>query len=80
MITLGYKLSSEEQSAADLVRYAQSAQDTGFTFALIPDHYHPWTDRQGQSPSTRVITADTSLLKMRACTPCPTHRLRRTWP
>ena len=29
MITLGYKLSSEEQSATDLVRYAQMAQDTG---------------------------------------------------
>ena len=29
MITLGYKLSSEEQPAADLVRYAQMAEDTG---------------------------------------------------
>ena len=50
MITLGYKLSSEEQSAADLVRYAQMAEDAGFGFALISDHYHPWIDRQGQSP------------------------------
>ena len=50
MITLGYKLSSEEQSATDLVRYAQMAQDTGFGFALISDHFHPWTDQQGQSP------------------------------
>jgi hypothetical protein len=167
MITLGYKLSSEEQSATDLVRYAQMAQDTGFTFALISDHFHPWTARQGQSPfvwsvlgaiaqatqrltvgtavtcpsmrihpaiiaqaaattatlmpgrfflgvgtdenlnehvvgqkprcarpawrrpsrsyaccgraATRAITAGTSRLKMRGCTPCPMRRLRCTW-
>ena len=29
MLTLGYKLSSEEQSPLDLVRYAQMAQDSG---------------------------------------------------
>ena len=22
----------------------------GFDFALISDHFHPWSDRQGQSP------------------------------
>src|SRR5437879_12619490 len=49
-LSLGYKLSSEEQSPLDLVRQAQMAEDTGFEFALISDHYHPWTDRQGQSP------------------------------
>jgi alkanesulfonate monooxygenase SsuD/methylene tetrahydromethanopterin reductase-like flavin-dependent oxidoreductase (luciferase family) len=50
MIALGYKLSSEEHSAIDLVRQAQMAQDAGFGFALISDHYHPWIERQGQSP------------------------------
>jgi coenzyme F420-dependent glucose-6-phosphate dehydrogenase len=59
MITLGYKLSSEEQSATDLVRYAQMAQDTGFGFALISDHFDHWTDRQGQSPSCGVCWAPT---------------------
>ena len=49
-ISLGYKLSSEEQTPSDLVRYAQMAEESGFTFALISDHYHPWIDRQGQSP------------------------------
>jgi alkanesulfonate monooxygenase SsuD/methylene tetrahydromethanopterin reductase-like flavin-dependent oxidoreductase (luciferase family) len=49
MITLGYKLSSEEQPAPDLVRQAQMAEDTGFGFALISDHDHPWIERQGQS-------------------------------
>lgn len=26
------------------------AEQHGFSFALISDHFHPWTDRQGQSP------------------------------
>jgi len=47
---LGYALSSEEHRPADLVRSARQAEAAGFEFAMISDHYHPWTDRQGQSP------------------------------
>src|ERR671930_223472 len=50
MFELGYALSSEEHTPNDLVRYAHRAEEVGFTFALISDHYHPWIDRQGQSP------------------------------
>ena len=50
MVDLGYKLSSEEFGPHDLVRFAQRAEEVGFTFAAISDHYHPWTNRQGQSP------------------------------
>jgi coenzyme F420-dependent glucose-6-phosphate dehydrogenase len=50
MPEIGYALSSEEHAAPDLVRYARRAEDSGFTFALISDHYHPWTERQGHSP------------------------------
>ncbi len=50
MVRLGYALSSEEHRPNDLVRYAQQAEEAGFTYALISDHYHPWIDRQGQSP------------------------------
>ena len=48
-VSIGYKLSSEEQTPSDLVRYAQMAEDTGFAFALISDHFHPWIDAQGNS-------------------------------
>ncbi len=34
----------------ELVRLAGMAEEHGFSFALISDHFHPWTDRQGQSP------------------------------
>jgi coenzyme F420-dependent glucose-6-phosphate dehydrogenase len=50
MTSIGYALSSEEHRPADLVRHARLAEDAGFEFALISDHFHPWIDRQGQSP------------------------------
>jgi G6PDH family F420-dependent oxidoreductase len=46
----GYALSSEEHRPLDLVRNAQRAEAAGFEFAMISDHFHPWIDRQGQSP------------------------------
>ena len=50
MPELGYSLSSEENPPNELVRFAKAAEDAGFTFALISDHFHPWVDAQGQSP------------------------------
>jgi coenzyme F420-dependent glucose-6-phosphate dehydrogenase len=49
-IKLGYALSSEEHRPLDLVRYGRLAEDAGFDFAMVSDHFHPWIDRQGQSP------------------------------
>ena len=50
MAEIGYTLSSEEFGPRDLVRFARRAEDCGFTFALVSDHFHPWIDRQGHSP------------------------------
>jgi G6PDH family F420-dependent oxidoreductase len=50
VIELGYHLSSEEHPAPDLVGYARRAEEAGFSYAVISDHFHPWTDDQGQSP------------------------------
>ena len=50
MTEIGYTLSSEEHGPADLVRYAAAAEEAGFDFLSISDHFHPWTDRQGHSP------------------------------
>jgi coenzyme F420-dependent glucose-6-phosphate dehydrogenase len=77
--SLGYKLSSEQQSPADLVRQAQMAEDAGFDFALISDHYHPWTDRQGQSPFVwsvlGAIAQATRRLVVGTAVTCPTVRI-----
>src|SRR4051812_35762864 len=47
---IGYWLSSEEHGPRDLVRFAVDAEACGFAGAMISDHFHPWTRRQGQSP------------------------------
>ncbi|MCA1587420.1 MAG: TIGR03557 family F420-dependent LLM class oxidoreductase [Chloroflexi bacterium] len=50
MTIFGYALSSEEHTSRDLVRHAALAEEAGFEFALISDHFHPWLDDQGHSP------------------------------
>src|SRR5436190_7962249 len=79
MLTLGYKLSSEEFGPNDLVRYGRMAEEHGFEFALISDHFHPWTDAQGQSPFVwSVIGAlahATKRLVIGTGVTCPTMRL-----
>ena len=43
MVEIGYKLCSEEHHPRDLVGFAERAEAAGFSFAMISDHYHPWT-------------------------------------
>jgi coenzyme F420-dependent glucose-6-phosphate dehydrogenase len=78
-IQFGYKLSSEEFSASRLTDLARAAEEHGFSFALISDHYHPWTDRQGESPFVwtvlgAVAQATTKLVVGTGVT-CPTIRI-----
>lgn len=78
---LGYALSSEEHTPADLVRYAQRAEEVGFDFALISDHFHPWTDTQGQSSFVwaviGAIAQSTTRMRIGTGVTCP---LIRTHP
>jgi coenzyme F420-dependent glucose-6-phosphate dehydrogenase len=46
----GYSLAAEDWPPRDLVRLAGEAEEAGFDFALVSDHFHPWLDVQGQSP------------------------------
>jgi G6PDH family F420-dependent oxidoreductase len=48
--TFGYTLSSEEHAPNQLVANAQRAEEVGFKFLSISDHYHPWVSAQGHSP------------------------------
>ncbi|HZA23762.1 MAG TPA: TIGR03557 family F420-dependent LLM class oxidoreductase, partial [Dehalococcoidia bacterium] len=50
MIKVGYWLASELHGPGKLVGDAKRAEDIGFEFAMISDHYHPWLDDQGHSP------------------------------
>ena len=46
----GCTLSSEEHAPLDLVDNARKAEDAGFRFVSISDHFHPWVSAQGHSP------------------------------
>ena len=76
---LGYAMSSEEHRPNDLVRHARQAEEAGFTFALISDHYHPWVERQGQSPFVwgviGGIAQATERLRLGTGVTCPTIRI-----
>jgi G6PDH family F420-dependent oxidoreductase len=79
MPELGYALSTEEHGPNDLVRNAARAEEAGFTFALISDHFHPWTDRQGESPFVwgviGAIAQATERLRLGTGVTCPTIRM-----
>jgi G6PDH family F420-dependent oxidoreductase len=50
MVSFGYTLSSEEHGPPALVAQARRAEEVGFAFASISDHFHPWVSQQGHSP------------------------------
>src|SRR5882757_9220670 len=79
MAEIGYKLSSEEFGPTALVEYAARAEHAGFPFALISDHFHPWIDRQGQSPFVwgvlGAIAQATERIAIGTGVTCPTIRI-----
>jgi coenzyme F420-dependent glucose-6-phosphate dehydrogenase len=79
MTAIGYALSSEEHEPSALVAHARIAEQRGFSFALISDHFHPWIDRQGQSPFVwgvlGAIATATDRLVVGTGVTCPTLRI-----
>jgi G6PDH family F420-dependent oxidoreductase len=78
MPEIGYFLSSEEHGPRDLARFAAMGEEAGFGSVFISDHYHPWTERQGQSPFVwSVIGAIAAKTKLRVTTgvTCPIMRI-----
>src|SRR4030095_6358782 len=79
LVRIGYQLSSEEHRPNDLVKYAQLAEEHGFSFANISDHFHPWTDTQGESPfvcgAIGGIAHATKRLELGTWVTCPTVRM-----
>ena len=76
---IGYKLSSEEQTPTALVEQAQLAEECGFSFALISDHFHPWIERHPHSPFVwgvlGAIAEATDRLVVGTGVTCPTTRI-----
>ena len=78
MQPVGLALSSEEHQPTELVRQALLGEVAGFEYALVSDHFHPWTDSQGQSPFVwsvvGAIAQATSDLRLGTGVTCPTVR------
>ncbi|MGH2946186.1 MAG: LLM class flavin-dependent oxidoreductase [Solirubrobacteraceae bacterium] len=78
-VEIGYTVACEEHGPRDVVRYARRAEEAGFSFALVSDHFHPWIDRQGNSPFAwsviGAIAEATERLRVGTGVTCPTVRI-----
>jgi coenzyme F420-dependent glucose-6-phosphate dehydrogenase len=78
MVRIGYTLSSEEHNPGDLLLYGRIAEESGFDFLTISDHFHPWTSRQGQSPFVWSVlgglSVKTEQIPIMTAVTCPTMR------
>jgi G6PDH family F420-dependent oxidoreductase len=77
-IELGWTLACEEHGPRELIATARRAEELGFSFAMISDHFHPWIDRQGHSPHVWSviggIAAVTERIGIGTGVTCPTIR------
>lgn len=78
----GYTCSSEEFEASQLARHAVRAEDAGFEFVSVSDHFHPWTSTQGHSPfawsTVAAIASLTQSVEIGTGVTCPLIRYHPT--
>jgi len=60
---LGYKLIAEEYAPKELVRLAVRAEQAGFDFVELSDHYHPWLNATAHSPFAWSVLAAAAALR-----------------
>lgn len=79
MVDFGYALSSEEHPPVDLIKFAKDAEEMGFSFLSVSDHYHPWIEFQGHSPFVWTVLggigAVTENVRVGTGVTCPTMRI-----
>ncbi len=78
MTMIGYTMMCEQAGPKELVRDVQAAEEAGFGFAVISDHYFPWVDAMGHSPyAWSVLGAAaqaTSTIELMTYVTCPIKR------
>jgi Luciferase-like monooxygenase len=75
---IGYKLATEGFGPKELIRQAVLAEQVGFDFVEMSDHYHPWVEAQGHSAFTwsllSAIAMKTDRIGLATGVTCPSVR------
>ena len=78
MTRFGYTLMTEQSSPRDLVRYAGRAEQAGFDFEVMSDHYFPWLEEQGHAgyawSMLGAVTQATDRVELMTYVTCPILR------
>jgi len=78
MVDFGYTLMTEQAGPTELVRHAAVAEQAGFDFEVLSDHYFPWLDEQGHSPHAwgvlGAVAQVTERVELMTYVTCPTMR------
>jgi G6PDH family F420-dependent oxidoreductase len=75
---IGYTMMCEQSGPKDLVRDLVRAEEAGFDYSVISDHFFPWLDEQGHAPyAWSVLGAAaqaTSTIPLMTYVTCPIRR------
>lgn len=78
MVSIGYVLSNEQSTAAELVEFGVAAERAGFDMVWNSDHFHPWQDNQGHASLAWITLAALGQrleqIPMGTGVTCPTYR------
>ncbi len=78
MTSFGYTLMTEQSGPRELVRYALAAEQAGFDFEVMSDHYSPWLTEQGHAPyawtTLGAVAHATERVGLMTYVTCPTLR------
>jgi G6PDH family F420-dependent oxidoreductase len=78
MTNFGYTLMTEQSGPRDLVRFASGAEEAGFDFEVMSDHFSPWITEQGHAPYAwsvlGAVAHATSRVDLMTYVTCPTMR------
>ncbi len=78
MTQFGYTAMCEQTPARQLITDLAAAEEAGFDFSVMSDHYFPWLEDMGHSPYTWSVLGAaaqaTSRLPLMTFVTCPTFR------
>jgi G6PDH family F420-dependent oxidoreductase len=79
MTQLGLALTSEQLEPDEVVDRARRAEEAGFDYVTVSDHFHPWVEAQGESPFVWTtlggIARETESLEVGTAVTCPILRI-----